>query len=46
MVFKDMVDADRCKVFLNIEEFGVEATVEGKVIPDTGKAEYNVEVTL
>ena len=32
MVFKDMVDADRCKVFLNIEEFGVEATVEGKVI--------------
>ncbi len=32
MGFKDMVAADCAAVFLNVDEFGVEATVEGKLI--------------
>ena len=32
MGFKDMVAADRLAVFLNVDEFGVEARVEGKLI--------------
>lgn len=32
MGFKDMVAADRLTVFLNVDEFGVEARVEGKLI--------------
>lgn len=32
MSFKDMVAADRSVVFLNAEQFAVEATVEGRLI--------------
>ena len=32
MGFKDMVAADRLTVFLNVDEFGIEARVEGKLI--------------